>query len=122
VIDDSAKARIINSNAQKLGDQNSENSCFGLNQTIRESGSSVRGKSRISKSGNHVRNLFTCDFLAREHNKSCREIYQRITAKGKSKKLALIAVANKLLKQSLVIAKSGLSYDENYRSVNLNNM
>jgi transposase len=55
-----------------------------------------------------------------EHNKACREIYQRITAKGKSKKLALIAVANKLLKQSLAIAKSGLYYDENYRSVNVN--
>ena len=51
-----------------------------------------------------------------------REIYQRIIAKGKPKKLALIAVANKLLKQSLAIAKSGLYYDENFRSVNLNNV
>ena len=97
-------------------------SFFGLNPTIRESGSSIRGKSRISKAGdNHVRKLlFMCAFTACEHNKSCREIYQRITAKGKSKKLALIAVANKLLKQSLAIAKSGLYYDENYRSVNVN--
>ena len=97
-------------------------SYFGLNPIIRESGSSIRGKSRISKTGNnHIRNLlFMCAFTACEHNKSCREIYQRITAKGKSKKLALIAVANKLLKQSLAIAKSGLYYDENYRSVNVN--
>ena len=51
------------------------------------------------------------------HNKSCNEIYNRIIAKGKSKKLALIAVANKLLKQSLAIAKSGLYYDENFKSV-----
>jgi len=97
-------------------------SYFGLNPIIRESGSSVRGKSRISKTGNnHVRNLlFMCAFTACVHNKSCREIYQRIIAKGKSKKLALIAVANKLLKQSLAIAKSGLYYDEDYRSINLN--
>ena len=97
-------------------------SYFGLDPIIRESGSSIRGKSRISKTGNnHIRNLlFMCAFTACEHNKSCREIYQRITAKGKSKKLALIAVANKLLKQSLAIAKSGLYYDENYRSVNVN--
>ena len=97
-------------------------SFFGLNPIIRQSGSSIRGKSRISKTGdNHIRNLlFMCAFTACEHNKSCREIYQRITAKGKSKKLALIAVANKLLKQSLAIAKSGLYYDENYRSVNVN--
>ena len=94
-------------------------SYFGLNPTIHESGSSIRGRSRISKTGNnHIRNLlFMCSFTACEHNKSCREIYQRITAKGKSKKLALIAVANKLLKQSLAIAKSGLYYDENFRSV-----
>jgi hypothetical protein len=38
-------------------------------------------------------------------------------AKGKSKKLALIAVANKLLKQAFAIAESGLPYDENYVSV-----
>jgi hypothetical protein len=61
-----------------------------------------------------------CAFTACEHNKSCREIYQRITAKGKSKKLALIAVANKRLKQSLAIAKSGLYYDENFRSLYVN--
>ena len=97
-------------------------SYFGMNPIIRESGSSIRGKSRISKTGNHyIRNLlFMCAFTACEHNKACREIYQRIIAKGKSKKLALIAVANKLLKQSLAIAKSGLYYDENYRSVYVN--
>ena len=99
-------------------------SYFGLDPIIHESGSSVRGKSRISKTGNNlIRNLlFMCAFTACEHNKSCSEIYNRITAKGKSKKLALIAVANKLLKQSLAIAKSGLYYDENFRSVNLNNV
>jgi len=97
-------------------------SYFGLDPTIYESGSSIRGRSRISKTGNnHIRNLlFMCSFTACEHNKSCREIYHRITAKGKSKKLALIAVANKLLKQSLAIAKSGLYYDENYKSVYIN--
>ena len=48
---------------------------------------------------------------------ACRDIYQRITNKGKSKKLALIAVSNKLLKQAYVIAKSGRPYDEKYQSV-----
>ena len=97
-------------------------SYFGLNPTIHESGSSIRGRNRISKTGNnHIRNLlFMCSFTACVHNKSCREIYQRITTKGKSKKLALIAVANKLLKQSLAIAKSGLYYEENFRSVYVN--
>ena len=61
-----------------------------------------------------------CSLAAIEKNKACKEIYERIVAKGKSKKLALIAVANKLLKQSLAIAKSGLYYDEDYRSLYLN--
>ncbi|ADF53625.1 IS110 family transposase [Zunongwangia profunda SM-A87] len=49
-------------------------------------------------------------------NKACREIYERIVGKGKSKKLALIAVTNKLLKQAFAIAKSGMPYDEGFIS------
>ncbi|PRX43110.1 IS110 family RNA-guided transposase [Salegentibacter salegens] len=93
--------------------------CYtGITPTIRESGKSVRGKSRISKVGNSkLRNLlFMCSFTACKHNKACKEIYERIIAKGKSKKLALIAVCNKLLKQAFAIAKTGLPYDENFVS------
>ncbi|WP_424495381.1 IS110 family transposase, partial [Salinimicrobium sp. GXAS 041] len=93
--------------------------CYaGITPIIRESGSSVRGKSKISKMGNpKLRNLlFMCSFTACKHNKACREIYERIIAKGKSKKLALIAVCGKLLKQAFAVAKSGLPYDENYVS------
>ena len=85
----------------------------------RETGSSVRGRSRISKMGNQkLRNLlFLCSFSACKYNKGCREIYERIVAKGKSKKLALIAVCNKLLKQAFAIVKSGLPYDADFVSV-----
>ena len=90
----------------------------GITPTIRRSGSSIRGRSRISKVGNRkLRNhLFLCAFSASRHNKACRELYERITTKGKSKKLALIAVSNKLLKQAFAIAKSGLPYDDGYVS------
>jgi transposase len=90
----------------------------GITPSLRESGTSVRGRSRITKMGNaKLRNLlFMCSFSACKHNKACREIYQRIIAKGKSKKLALIAVCNKLLKQAFAIAKSGLPYQENFVS------
>ena len=90
----------------------------GLTPVIRKSGSSVKGRSRISKIGNQkLRNLlFMCSFNACKYNKACKEIYERIVAKGKSKKLALIAVCNKLLKQAYAIAKSGLIYDDSYRS------
>ena len=93
-------------------------SYVGITPTIRESGSSVRGRSRISKVGNKkLRNLvFLAAFSAYKYNKACNALFDRIVAKGKSKKLALIAVANKLLKQAFAIAKSGLPYDENFVS------
>jgi len=90
----------------------------GLTPLIRQDGSSVNGRGRISKIGNKkLRNLlFMCSFNACKYNKACRDLYERIVAKGKSKKLALIAVCNKLLKQAFAIAKSGLIYDDAYKS------
>jgi len=90
----------------------------GLTPIIRQSGTSVTGRSRISKIGNQkLRNLlFMYSFNACKYNKGCKELYDRLVAKGKSKKLALIAVCNKLLKQAFAIAKSGLIYDQTYRS------
>ncbi len=72
--------------------------------TIRESGNCVRGRSKISKVGNRkLRNLlFLCSFTVCKHNKGCREVYERIVNKGKSKKLALIAVSNKLIKHTFL--------------------
>lgn len=94
-------------------------SYVGITPTIRESGSSVRGRARISKVGNRkLRNLlFLCAFTACKHNKGCSAIYKRIVNKGKSKKLALIAVSNKLLKQAFAIATSGIPYDGDHVSV-----
>ena len=91
----------------------------GLTPIIRQSGSSISGRPRISKMGNRrLRNLlFMCSFSAFRHNKACKEIHQRLINKGKCKKVALIAVCNKLLKQAFAVAKSGLIYDENYKSV-----
>lgn len=91
-------------------------SYLGLAPNERSSGSSIRGKSRISKTGDGLlrNHLFMCSFTACVHNPQCRALFDRIVAKGKSKKLALIAVCNKLIKQAFGIAKSGLPYDPNY--------
>lgn len=90
----------------------------GITPIIRTSGTSVNSRPRISKMGNRkLRNLlFMCSFTAYKCNKACKDIYDRIVAKGKSKKLALLAVCNKLLKQAFAIAKSGVKYDVTYRS------
>lgn len=89
---------------------------LGLAPTLRISGKSVRGQSRISKAGNStIRNLlFMCSFNASKKNKACSDLFNRLVAKGKSKKLALITVANKLLKQAFAIAKSETFYQENH--------
>lgn len=91
----------------------------GITPIIRESGSSVRGRPRISKMGDgRLRNLlFLCAFNACKHNKACRDLYERLVNKGKSKKLALIAVTNKLLRQCYAIATSRMPYDEAHVSV-----
>ncbi len=91
----------------------------GITPVIRNSGTSVRGRERISKIGNpKLRNLlFLCSFNACKYNRACKALYERIVAKGKSKKLALLAVCNKLLKQAFSIVKSGLPYDDQFVSV-----
>ncbi|MCK5539202.1 MAG: transposase, partial [Bacteroidales bacterium] len=90
---------------------------------IRESGSSIKGRPRISKVGNvKLRNLlFLCSFNACKYNKACKALFDRIVAKGKSKKLALIAVCNKLLKQAFSIVKNRIPYDDNFRSTLVKN-
>jgi len=111
---------IVSTDGFKHFESNGQvSSYFGLAPTERSSGSSIRGKSRISKIGNKkVRNhLFMCSFTACKCNPQCKSQYERIVNKGKSKKLALIAVANKLVKQAYGIAKSELAYDPDYRSV-----
>ena len=72
----------------------------------------------MSKMGNpKLRNLlFMCGFNACKYNRACKALFDRIVAKGKSKKLALIAVCNKLLKQALSIVKNGIPYCSEFRS------
>lgn len=84
----------------------------GMSPRIYESGSSIKGKSRICKLGmSRVRALlYLCAWSAKKHNKACAELYQRLLAKGKAKKLALVAVANKLLRQAFAIATGNKPY------------
>lgn len=98
-------------------------SYLGTTPTIKRSGSSVRGRSRISKMGNrNLRNLmFMCSMSAYKYNRSCKDIHDRIVNKGKSSKLALMAVCNKLIHQAFAIVKSGIPYDPHYVSVRKSN-
>ena len=89
-------------------------SYVGLSPRIFESGTSVKGKSRICKMGmSRIRAmLYVCSWTAKKSNKACKELYDRLVEKGKPKKLALIAVVNKLLKQAFAIATKNEYYLE----------
>jgi len=87
-------------------------SYFGLAPRIYESGTSVKGKGHICKMGmGQIRKvLYMAATSAIRCNKTCKELYERLRAKGKPYKVALIAAVNKLIKQVFAIAKSGKPY------------
>jgi len=49
-------------------------------------------------------------------NKACQALYQRLLQKGKPTKVALIAVANKLIKQAFAIAKAKTKYQDDFKT------
>jgi transposase len=78
----------------------------------------VRGKARITKMGGAVlrEKLFVCSFSQKKSNAASKGLYERLVAKGKNNKVALIAVCNKLLKQAFAIVKSGVPYQAGFTS------
>ena len=107
---------VFTSGFEKVENHRQLISMAGLNPVEHTSGSSIRGKTRICKmGGGQLRNiLYMCSMSAIKFNKACKALYERLIAKGKNGKVALIAVCNKLLKQAFAIAKSGTLYNENY--------
>ena len=71
----------------------------GLDPAPKRSGTSVRGAEHISKTGNaRVRQAVSMAAVtAARCNPILRPFYQRLLARGKGKKVALVAVARKLL-------------------------
>ncbi len=87
----------------------------GLDVVFNDSGLR-KGKTTISKKGNaflrHA--VFMPALAAVRCNPQMKDLYQRLTAKGKNKKLALIAVARKLLLLIYALWKNNTLYDPNY--------
>jgi transposase len=108
---------VISGGFTKFNNYKQLSAYIGLSPRIYQSGTSVKGRNRICKMGMaRIRGLlYVCAWSAKRWNKSCKELYDRLVAQGKAKKLALIAVANKLIKQAFAIAIAKTTYDENYR-------
>lgn len=94
----------------------------GICPTIERSGTSINVRGHINRNGDeNLRSmLYVAAWSASRHNKACRECYQRLTSNGKSGKLAMIAVANKLIRQAFAVVTSNSSYIDGYISTKPN--
>jgi transposase len=110
---------VMSGGFDRFDDYRKLSSYIGICPRLFESGTSVKGKARICKMGmSRIRAmLYICSWSAKRCNKACKELYERLVAKGKAKKLALIAVANKLLKQAFSIATQKTKYNEDYSNI-----
>ena len=88
---------------------------LGLVPVQWESGSSVRGRPRMSKAGPaHLRKLLYMPALvAIQRNPHIKALYVRLTAKGKSKMAAIGAAMRKLAHLCFGVVKTGRAYDKN---------
>lgn len=88
----------------------------GLDVKEKLSGTSVKGKPRISKKGNrHLRKSMHFPSLSSvKYNKNHKELYTRLVAKSGIKMKALMAVQRKLLELIYVIYKNNTPFNENY--------
>ena len=92
-------------------------SYFGCCPRVRQSGSSIKARGILSKIGmSRIRTqLYMCAVSAKKCNESCKALYERLLAKGKPVKVALMAVVNKLIRQIYAIISKNESFVKNYK-------
>lgn len=85
----------------------------GLSPRHRESGDSVRGKSRLSKLGHgRLRKILYMPALcASRNNPAARALVERLALAGKNGKVAIVAVMRKLVHWMIGVLKSGTPFD-----------
>lgn len=85
----------------------------GLSPAQRQSGSSIRGKARLSKRGSsRLRSsLFFPAICAKRHNPVFAQFATRLAAAGKSKMTIIAAIMRKLLVLAFTLLKSGRPFD-----------
>lgn len=88
----------------------------GLDVKEKQSGTSVKGKSRISKRGNkYLRKALHLPALAAiRHSKRYKAIFIRLVGKHGIKMKAVVAVQRKLLEMTYTIFKTCIAFDKNY--------
>ena len=88
-------------------------SLVGLDPVIKESGTSLKGKPKISKSGSRLYRgvLFMATMVSIKFNKQMKDFYDRLKEHGKHSTVAQIAVMRKLIVIAYSLYKNGTQYD-----------
>jgi transposase len=96
-------------------------SFLGISPTLKQSGTSVHSKGRISRIGNPQarKTLYFCAITATRFNASCKAMWERMKAKGKPTRLILMAIANKLLRQIHALIRCDVPYDPKFSNFSL---
>jgi len=94
-------------------------SLVGLDPIMRESGTSIKGKNRISKAGGRIfrGTLFMAAMVATQRNDKIKIFYDRLKNNGKHTTVVQVAVMRKLVIVAHSLYKSGELYD-NTRHLN----
>jgi transposase len=88
----------------------------GLDVIEKQSGTSVKGKSRKSKKGNRYlrKALHLPSLSAIRHDERFKAVFSKLVSKHGIKMKAAVAVQRKLLEMIFTIYKMGKPYDKNY--------
>ena len=88
----------------------------GLDVKEKQSGTSIKGKARISKKGNrHLRKAMHLPALAAiRHEKKFKAVFVRLVSKHGIKMKAAVAVQRKLLEMIYTVYSKNIAYDKNY--------
>ena len=88
----------------------------GFDVKEKQSGTSVRGKTRISKKGNKYlrKAMYLPALSAIRHDERCKSIFARLVSKHGIKMKAAVAVQRKLLEMTYTIFKTQTAYNKNY--------
>ena len=91
---------------------------LGLSPTYQLSGTSVHVKGHINRNGDsYLRSqLYVAAFASIRSNTECKACYDRLRSKGKPGKVAVIAVANKLIRQAFAVVTQEKPYIDGYVS------
>ena len=91
---------------------------LGLSPTYQQSGTSVNVKGHINRNGDSSlrSQLYIAAMASLLCNTECKECFTRLRSNGKPGKVAVIAVANKLVRQAFAVVTQERTYVDGFKS------